>query len=218
MQEHSTIFFIRRHNKICEDNETLFKEMHPSLHFKFLDIIAGFTENKVLYMNGYLEASDYGTMSLMSSSVPCAVDGTIHYNHVDAVQGSDGSCTIKKGNHKGKNLPPGISREDYRNYMYMPVKSFWIIAEDDNYKLTIYEGIMFNIVDSEENNVAHKGLPGWHPPATANRPSLLIAIDMHDHLAENNTSLIESLTKGKNLIPLTGCHHKFYTTISGQWC
>ena len=95
MQEHRFYFFMRRRNKISEDTETIFRNMHPSLHFKFMDIITGFTKNRVVYMNRYLEASDDGRMNLMSSSVPCAIDGTVSYNHVDDPQGDLGFFIVK---------------------------------------------------------------------------------------------------------------------------
>ena len=61
---------------------------------------------------------------------------------------------------------------------------------------------MFNTVDSEDNHGYKNGrLLVGQPPATGNRPSLTIAGDMHIHLSENNTSLIEPLTLGKNLTP-----------------
>ena len=65
MQDHWTVFLIRRHDKIIEDNEIHFKNMHQYLHFKFMDIIVGFKNNKVVYMNRYLEASDDGTVYLI---------------------------------------------------------------------------------------------------------------------------------------------------------
>ena len=58
MQDHGHAWVIRRHNETSDDTETLFRNMHPSLDFKFMDIIAVFTKNKVVDMNGYLEASD----------------------------------------------------------------------------------------------------------------------------------------------------------------
>ena len=87
MQDHGVAIVIGGHNEISEDTETLFKNMHPSLDFTFVDIITGFTKNKVVDMNGYLEASNDGIINLMSSSVICAVDGTVRYNHVDNPQG-----------------------------------------------------------------------------------------------------------------------------------
>ena len=84
----------------------------------------------------------------------------------------------------------------------MPVQISWIIAEDYKDEFTMYKVFMFKTVESEDNHV-HKngGLPGWQPPATGNRPSLKIAGNMHMHLAEKNTSLIEPLTLGKTLSP-----------------
>ena len=87
MQDHGHAYVMRRHNEISEDTETLFKNMHPSLDITIVDIITGFTKNKVVDMNGYLEASNDGIINLMSSSVICAVDGTVRYNHVDNPQG-----------------------------------------------------------------------------------------------------------------------------------
>ena len=88
--------------------------------------------------------------------------------------------------------------------MEMPVQILWIIAEDDEEELDMYEVFMFNKVASEDNHVTAMGmdqLPGWHPPAAGNRPSLLIALDMHEYLTENNTSTIETLIRGKTLTP-----------------
>ena len=39
MQDHRTNSVVRRRNEISEDTETLFRNMHPTLHFKFMDII-----------------------------------------------------------------------------------------------------------------------------------------------------------------------------------
>ena len=35
MQDHGVAYVIRRDNEISEDPETLFRNMHPSIHFKF---------------------------------------------------------------------------------------------------------------------------------------------------------------------------------------
>ena len=80
----------------------------------------------------------------------------------------------------------------------------WIIAEDDEDELSMYKVFSFSTAASEENHVTAMGmgqLPGWHLPATGNRPSLIIAVDMHGHLEEKNTSTIEPLTRGKTLTP-----------------
>ena len=102
----------------------------------------------------------------------------------------------------------------------MPVQNLWIITEDDEGELDMYEVFMFNTVEIEENHVTARGmgkLPGWQPPATGNRPSLTIAIDMHDNLSTKNTSTLEPLIRGKNLNPLHEWVHKFYTAKGGQW-
>ena len=88
--------------------------MHSSLHFKFMDIIAGFTKNKVVDMNGYLEASDDGRINLMSSSVPCAVDVTFRSNHFDDLQGAVRLFIHKTTSNIEENCLPGISRRDSR--------------------------------------------------------------------------------------------------------
>ena len=203
MQDHGVAYVIRRDNEISEDTETLFRNMHPSLHFKFMDIIAGFTKNKVVDMNGSLEANDDGTVSLNQASVPCAVDGTVRSNHFDNPQGALGMFIVKNvANVEEKTSYLGFLGEILENYMEMPVQLSWIIAEDDEDELTMYEVFMFNTVENEGLHV-HKNfnLPGWQPAATGNRPSLVIAGDMHMHLAEKNTSVLESLTRGRTVTP-----------------
>ena len=82
----------------------------------------------------------------------------------------------------------------------MPVQILWIVAEDDEDELDMYEVFMFNTVESEEHHVTARGmgkLPGWQPPATGNIPSLTIALDMHDNLSTKNTSTLEPLIRGK---------------------
>ena len=77
-----------------------------------------------------------------------------------------------------------------------------IIAEDDEEELDMYEVFMFSTVESEENHVTNKGngvLYVWKSPATGNRPSLTIAMEMRAHLSEKNTSTLEPLTRGKTL-------------------
>ena len=76
----------------------------------------------------------------------------------------------------------------------------WIIVEDDEDELDMYEVFMFNTVESEENHVTNKGngvLPGWQKSATGNRPSLTIALDTYAHLSAKNTSTLESLIRVK---------------------
>ena len=120
--------------------------MHPSLDFNFLDIIAGFTKNKVVDMNRYLEASDDGRINLMSSSVPCAVDGTVCYNHVDNPQGAVGFFIHKNvASIEDKTAYLGFLGEILENYMEMPVQILWIVAEDDEDELDMYEVFMFNV-------------------------------------------------------------------------
>ena len=86
--------------------------MHPSLHFKFMDILAGCTNNKVLGMSRYLESSDYGMIYLMISSVPCDIDGIVRYNHADALQGYVGFFIVKIRQPLRKKCLPKIPRGD----------------------------------------------------------------------------------------------------------
>ena len=217
MQGHGHAYVIRRHNEISKDTETLFKNMHPSLHFKFMDIILGFTNNKVVDMNGYLEASDDGKVSLMRSSVPCAVDGTVRYNHFDALQGAIGFFIVKiTATIDDKKACLGLLENILENYMEMPVQILWIIAEDDEDELTMHEVLMFNTVRSEENHVPTKGLPGWNPPATDNPPSLEIALGMKMELVEKNTICIEPLIRGTTLIPLIRAFLPIVTPLMGN--
>ena len=139
----------------------------------------------------------------MSSSVPCAVDGTVRSNHFDNPQGALGMFIHKNVDSiEKKNAYMESLGEILENYMEMPVQISWIIAEDPEDELDMYEVFMFNTVENEALHV-HKNfnLPGWQPAATGNRPSLVIAGDMHMHLAEKNTSLIEPLTIGKTSTP-----------------
>lgn len=203
MQDNGHAWVIRRHNEISEDTETLFRTMHPALDFKFMDIIAGFTKNKVVDMNGVLEASDDGMrINLMSSSEPCAVDGTVRSNHFDDPQGALGMFIHKNVvSIEEKNAYLEDLGEILENYMEMPVQISWIIAEDPEDELDMYEVFMFNTVENEGLHVLKDGLPGWQPAATGNRPSLTIALDMHGHLDHKNTSVLESLTRGKTVTP-----------------
>ena len=76
----------------------------------------------------------------------------------------------------------------------------WILAEDDKEKLIMYEVFMSNTVNSEENYVSPKGLPGYHPPATGNnKPYLDIVNDMQMQLSENNTIPFKTITCVKSL-------------------
>ena len=109
-----------------------------------------------------------------------------------------------------RNLEPGLKLKINRNtssqildnYMEMPVQISWIIAEDYKDELIMYKVFMFKTVESEDNHVHKNGrLSGWQPSATGNTPSLTIEGNMHMHLAEKNTSLIEPLTIGKTSTP-----------------
>ena len=187
MQNQGTAFVIRRHNEMSEDNDKLFEEMHPSLHFKFMGIIAGFTKNKVVYMSVYLETSDDETIiNLMSSSVPFAVDGNVRSNHFYDPQGALGMFIHKNvAPIEKKTAYLGSLGEILENYMEMPVQLSWIIAEDDEDELEMYKVFMFNTVENEGLHVAKtSNKPGWQPTSTGNRHSLDIAMEMHTHLAE----------------------------------
>ena len=106
---------MRRQNKTSEDTTTLFKDIHASLNFNFTDIIDGFTKNKVSDMNGYLEATNDGTFLVGISLIPCAVGGTIRYNHVDAPDGAVSFFIKERLENKEKKYLSVITRQDYRN-------------------------------------------------------------------------------------------------------
>ena len=67
------------------------------------------------------------------------------------------------------------------------------------------------LVSTHVTNRGNGKLPGWHLPAAGNIPSLPIAMYMHMKLAENNTTLLEPLTRGKTL---SAYLDKFITDIS----
>ena len=98
----------------------------------------------------------------------------------------------------------------------MPVQITWIISEDDEDELTMYEVLMFNTVHSEENHVSPKGIPGWNPPATENPPYLEIALGMQMELVEKNTRCIEPLIRGTTLTPLMRAFLPIVTPLVGN--
>ena len=67
-QEQGTAFVIRRHNETSDDTETLYRNMHPSLNFKFMAIIASFT--KTSYFKLRKDAYRTRTKLCLRSSAP----------------------------------------------------------------------------------------------------------------------------------------------------